>query len=129
MKKYGPAIAVILAGCLWGVINIFVKKLSAAGLDSLQIALGRLAGAAILFSLFLLIRDPSGFRIDLKDIWMFIGTGVISVVFFSLCYFYTMIRGQASVAVVLLYTSPVFVMLFSALLFKERIKINESWFY
>ena len=121
MKKATPSLAVILAGCLWGVINIFVKTLSAAGLDSLQIALGRLAGAALLFSLFLLIREPSGFRIDLKDIWMFIGTGVVSVVFFSLCYFYTMIHGQASIAVVLLYTSPVFVMLFSALLFKEMI--------
>lgn len=130
MKKAAPSLAVILAvilaGCLWGVINIFVKTLSAAGLDSLQIALGRLAGAAFLFSLFLLIREPSGFRIDLKDIWMFIGTGVVSVVFFSLCYFYTMIHGQASIAVVLLYTSPVFVMLFSALLFKERITARKA---
>lgn len=121
MKKTGAVIAVILAGCLWGVINIFVKTLSAAGLSSLQIALSRLAAAALLFSVFLLIKDPSGFRIELKDIWMFIGTGVVSVVFFSLCYFYTIVHGQASVAVVLLYTSPVFVMLFSALLFKEKI--------
>ena len=126
MKKYGPATAVILAGCLWGVINLFVKTLSAAGLGSLQIALGRLAAAALIFSVFLLIRDPSSFRIRLKDIWMFIGTGVVSVVFFNLCYFYTMIRGQASIAVVLLYTSPVFVMLFSALLFGERITPRKT---
>ena len=125
MKKAGPVIAVILAGCLWGVINIFVKTLSAAGLGSLQIALGRLAFAALIFSVFLLIRDRSAFRIDLKDIWMFIGTGVVSVVFFNLCYFYTMIRGQASIAVVLLYTSPVFVMLFSALLFREKITARK----
>ena len=126
MKKYGPATAVILAGCLWGVINLFVKTLSAAGLGSLQIALGRLTAAALIFSVFLLIRDPSSFRIRLKDIWMFIGTGVVSVVFFNLCYFYTMIRGQASIAVVLLYTSPVFVMLFSALLFGERITPRKT---
>lgn len=121
MRKNGPAIAVILTGCLWGVINIFVRTLSAAGLGSLQIALGRLAAAALIFSIFLLIKDPSCFRIRLNDIWMFIGTGVVSVVFFNLCYFYTMIHGQASIAVVLLYTSPVFVMLFSALLFREKI--------
>ena len=125
MKKYGPAIAVILAGCLWGVINIFVRTLSAAGLGSLQIALGRLAAAALIFSVFLLIRDRSAFRISPKDIWMFIGTGVVSVVFFNLCYFYTMIHGQASIAVVLLYTSPVFVMLFSALLFGEKISSRK----
>ena len=125
MKKYGPAMAVILAGCLWGVINLFVKTLSAAGLGSLQIALGRLAAAALIFSVFLLIRDRSAFRISLRDIWMFIGTGVVSVVFFNLCYFYTMIHGQASIAVVLLYTSPVFVMLFSALLFGEKISSRK----
>ena len=126
MKKAGPAVAVILAGFLWGVINVFVKNLSAAGLGSLQIALGRLAAAAAVFSLYLLIRDPSSFRISLKDIWMFIGTGIVSVVFFNLCYFYTIIHGQASIAVVLLYTSPVFVMLFSALLFRERITPRKT---
>ena len=56
MKKAGPVIAVILAGCLWGVINIFVKTLSAAGLGSLQIALGRLAFAALILAVLLVGR-------------------------------------------------------------------------
>lgn len=121
MKRHLPSLAVILAGCLWGVINIFVKTLSAAGLSPLQIALGRLAAATVIFSVFLLLRSPGSFKIDGKDLWMFVGTGIVSVVLFNLCYFYTMIRGQASIAVVLLYTSPVFVMLLSAVLFKEAI--------
>ena len=113
MKKAGPVIAVILAGCLWGVINIFVRRLSAAGLDPLQIALGRLAAAALLFSVFLLIRDPSSFRIELKDVWMFIGTGVVSVLFFTLCYCSCQRLCSLAVAAVLLYTSPAFVVIFS----------------
>jgi drug/metabolite transporter (DMT)-like permease len=52
---------------------------------------------------------------------MFVGTGIISVVLFNTLYFYTTVQSQASVAVVLLYTSPAFVMLLSAMLFKERI--------
>lgn len=52
---------------------------------------------------------------------MFIGTGIVSVVLFNTCYFYTIINSQASVAVVLLYTSPVFIMIMSAILFKEKI--------
>ncbi len=119
--KTKASVSVILAGVLWGCINLFVRRLSAAGLTSMQIALARLAAAAVLFCAFLLIRDRSRFRIDWRDLWMFFGTGVISVVFFSCCYFYTMVHGQASIAVVLLYTSPVFVMLFSSVLFKEAI--------
>ena len=64
--KTKASIAVILAGILWGCITLFVRRLSAAGLTSMQIALARLAVSAVLFSLFLLIRDPSRFRIDPK---------------------------------------------------------------
>ena len=119
--KTKASLSVILAGVLWGCITLFVRRLSAAGLTFMQIALARLAVAAVLFSVLLLIRDPSHFRIDPKDLWMFFGTGVISLDLFITCYFYTMVHGQASIAVVLLYTSPVFVMLFSAVLFKEAI--------
>ena len=56
---------------------------------------------------------------------MFIGTGIISVSLFNICYFYTIINSEASLAVVLLYTSPVFVVLISAVLFKEKITLNK----
>ncbi len=125
MTQKKPVLAVIFAGILWGIINIFVKKLSAAGIDPLQISLIRMAVAAVCFSLFVLIRDKSKFRIHFKDIWMFACTGIVSIVLFNTCYFYTTIHSQASIAVVLLYTSPVFVMIFSAVFFKEKITMKK----
>lgn len=121
MKQTKPVLAVIAAGVLWGIINLFVKQLSAVGIDPLQISLIRMAIAAVCFSLFVLIKDKSKFKIRLKDIWMFACTGIVSIVLFNTCYFYTTIHSQASIAVVLLYTSPVFVMIFSAIFFKEKI--------
>lgn len=121
MKKHICEIEVILAGILWGVISIFIKKLSAAGIDALQISLVRLTVASVALMVPMLIIDRSALRIRLKDIWMFVGTGIVSVTLFNTCYFYTMINSQASIAVVLLYTSPVFIMIFSAFLFKEKI--------
>lgn len=118
-------IAVLLSGVLWGVINIFIKNLSARGLDALQISMIRMTVAVIVFPLAVLIKDRSRFRIRLKDIWIFACTGIISVVLFNTCYFYTMINSQASVAVVLLYTSPIFVMLLSALFFREKITFQK----
>lgn len=120
-----PVISVLLAGILWGVINIFIKRLSAGGLDALQISAIRMTVAVIVFSLFVLIKDRSKFRIRLRDIWIFACSGIISVVLFNTLYFYTMINSQASVAVVLLYTSPIFVMLISALVFKEKITFQK----
>lgn len=115
------ALQVIASGILWGGINLFIKPLSAAGLTSLQIAMVRMIVATLGFGGFTLLRNPDAFRIELRDLWMFIGTGVVSVTLFNLCYFYTIIHGQASVAVVLLYTSPVFILLLSAPLFGEKI--------
>ena len=121
MKQLRPVLAVIAAGVLWGIINIFVKTLSAAGIDPLQISAIRMIIAAICFSLFVLIYDRSKFRIQIRDIWLFVCTGIVSIVLFNTCYFYTMIHSQASIAVVLLYTSPVFVMILSAICFKEKV--------
>ncbi len=121
MKSTLPVLSVILAGVLWGIISFFIKALSGGGLDAMQITLVRLAVSAPLLTLAVACLDRSKLRIRPKDLWMFVGTGIISIVLFNICYFYTMIHSQASVAVVLLYTSPVFIMLLSAVLFRERI--------
>ena len=119
--RFKAAASVLLAGTLWGTISLFVKPLSAAGLDSLQIAAVRMIVAATLFSGWIAVRKPALLRIRLRDCWLFVGTGVCSVTLFNICYFYTIIRSEASVAVVLLYTSPIFILLLSALLFHEKI--------
>lgn len=125
MQRQKATISVLLAGILWGIISIFIKKLSAAGLTSLQISTVRMIVASITFLIVSLLWDPKKLKIRLKDLWMFIGSGIISVTLFNVFYFYTMIRSQASIAVVLLYTSPIFVMLFSAVLFQERITLQK----
>jgi drug/metabolite transporter (DMT)-like permease len=58
--------------------------------------------------------------IKVKDIWCFIGTGALSVSFFNFCYFKTITLTSLSVAAVLLYTAPAFVMIMSSFLFKEE---------
>lgn len=125
MKQTKPVLAVIAAGILWGIINLFVKRLSSSGIEPLQISLIRMLIAAVCFSLFVLIKDRSKFKIKANDLWMFACTGIVSIVLFNTCYFYTTIHSQASIAVVLLYTSPVFVMIFSAIFFHEKITIKK----
>ena len=118
---FAASAAVLGAGVLWGVINLFVRTLSAEGLSALQISMVRMIVSAAVVWGGLLLLDRKHLRVRVRDLWMFAGTGIVSIVLFNVFYFDTMISGQASVAVVLLYTSPVFVMLLLALLFRERI--------
>lgn len=115
----------ILAGVLWGCISIFIKTLADLGLSSIHVMFIRATLSAVMLFFFLLIKDRSLLKIKLRDLWMFIGTGVVSLSFFSLCYFTTILEVGASVAVILLYTSPIFVLILSVLLFKEKINARK----
>lgn len=121
MNKKLSSLFVILAGVLWGIISIFVNYLADNGFSSVEICFARIFSCAIMLFLFLLCYKKELLKIAPRDIWMFVGTGIVSLTLFSLCYFTTIIKIDASVAVSLLYTSPVFIMLLSALLFKEKI--------
>ena len=119
MKKTAP-IMIILAGTLWGSMGLFVRKLNAAGLHSMEIVSLRSVVTTLLMGIFLLCYHKELFKIRIRDLWCFVGTGVFSIVFFNYCYFKTMTFSSLSVAAVLLYTAPSFVMLFSFFLFGEK---------
>ncbi|MBQ6904196.1 MAG: DMT family transporter, partial [Lachnospiraceae bacterium] len=114
-------LSVVGAGVLWGIISLFIRPLSDAGLTSVRITAVRMIVGSVVLVVFTAARSRDKLRIRLRDLWMFVGTGVVSTAVFNFCYFYTIIHSEASVAVVLLYTSPVFILLLSALLFRERI--------
>ena len=112
---------VVLAGCLWGTTGLFIKELNMAGLTSMQICELRAAITALVMLLLTVCIKPSLLRIRLRDIWIFLGSGVGSILFFNYCYFNAIQASGMAVAATLLYTSPVFVMLLSLPLFGEKI--------
>ena len=123
--KLRPVLAIMAAACLWGFIGWFSYVLMFYGFSPLQVTAVRTVIGAVFMTVLLLIRSPQLLKIRLRDIWMFIGTGIISVVLFNLFYLITFSLSSLSVAVMLLYTAPVFVMLLSLLLFKERLTFSK----
>ena len=115
------SILIILAGCFWGSMGIFVRKLGTYGFDSLQIVSIRVTLAALFFSVVLLIKDRSGFKISLHDLPLFLGLGFGSILFFTVCYFTAITMMSLSTAAILLYTSPVWIMLMSVIFFHEKL--------
>lgn len=119
-RNIGPVL-IILAGCFWGSMGIFVRKLGEYGFTSVQIVSIRVTLAAVFFSLLLLIKDRSGFRISWRDVPLFLGLGFGSILFFTVCYFTAITMMPLSTAAILLYTSPIWIMLMSVLFFRERL--------
>ena len=79
---------IIGAAALWGLIGHFVKTIAAQGFSSMQIVALRSMASATCITLVLLWRGLGQLRIALRDIWMFVGTGIFSLVFFNFCYFF-----------------------------------------
>ncbi len=125
MKKAAP-LFVILAGCLWGSMGIFVRGLSSYGFTSLEIGALRVFGALLFLGMGIFLYNKKLLRVRIKDLWCFVGTGIVSIVFFNFCYFTTIQLTSLSVAAVLLYTAPVFVTVMSIFLFKERFHMNKA---
>ena len=120
-KKTLASIMVILGGVFWGVVSIFVNKLNSYNLEALDIAVLRMFFAAVIFSAFVLIKDKKLFIIKKKDLKFFLLNGLCSGLLFNGLYFYTIIKSEASIAVMLLYTSPIFVFILTRVSFKARI--------
>lgn len=120
-----PTISLLLAATLWGLTGIFVRNLTAMGLSTFDMIFFRSSVTAISMFIYLLLTDRSKLKIDIKDWWYFFGTGVLSFLLFGFCYFYTIKNASMSLAAILLYTSPFFVIIMARIFFKEKITAGK----
>lgn len=125
-RKILAPICIISAGALWGIIGLFSNPLSDMGLDSIQITELRCMVTAIVLVCIVFIKDKTLLKIKIADVWMFIGTGIISIVFFNVCYFISIQESSLAVACTLLYTGPCFVMIISCILFHEKFTTKKG---
>lgn len=125
MKKNLAILSAIFAGIFWGTTGIFVRILAGYGMDSVQITCIRLITSAIFMSVFLFFRDRNLFKIRLNDLPFFLASGVISIFCTSIFYFKTISLVSVSIACVLMYTAPIFVLIFSVIFFREKITLKK----
>ncbi|WP_373895864.1 DMT family transporter [Virgibacillus natechei] len=118
---------IIIGAGLWGTIGWYVKHLYAFGFTPMEVVTLRAWSSAILLLLYLVIASPKKLKLHTpKDIKYFLGTGILSIIFFNYCMFTAIELSTIPVATALLYTAPAFVTIMSFFLFKEpmtRMKI------
>ena len=125
MKKYA-SLLIVAAGACWGCLGIFVRNLNVFGIESIEIVEVRSIVCTLVFGTVILVKDRKLFHINPRHLWCFLGTGIVGITFFNMCYFLTIKTASLSVAAVLLYTAPIFVMIFSAALFREPVTKRKA---
>ena len=120
MKRFA-GLLIVLAGCFWGIMGVFVRTFTANGFTTMQIAALRLTVAAVAMVLLLCLSRPKLLKIHIKDLPLLAVLGIVSIGLMGVLYFTTIQWSTMSVAAVLLYLSPAAVLLMSAVFFKESI--------
>ena len=113
--------SIMTAGILWGCMGLFNRGIADLGLGATSVMIIRNLGACILMGLIFLVVDRSIFPIKLRHLPYFVGTGIGSVMLMTLFYFQSQQTNSLAVAAILLYTAPAFVVILSAILFKDKI--------
>lgn len=125
MRRVLPFLMIALGAALWGLIAFFVRGLRDIGFTSMEIVTIRVTIAAICLFIIGSIQFRDQLKIKYKDIHLFVGTGILSIVFFNWCYFTAITQMDISIAVILLYTSPAFVTLLSFFFLKEPLYFKK----
>lgn len=119
MRRKG-LVYIISASVLWGTSGIFVHYLAPYGVTSLQMTFIRGLVSFICIGVYILFTDRSIFKTNTKELILFFGSG-ISFFMTATCYFHSMQLTSISTAVVLMYTAPIFVMIYSVTFLGEKL--------
>ena len=117
----GACASILLSAALWGIIGLWNRRLMAGGFSPTDIVVVRNFGGMVLLAGIFAVKDRSVFRVKREHLKYFFGTGIVSVLLFTVCYFNCQKLCSLAVASILLYTAPSFVVLLSALLWKEPV--------
>ncbi len=115
---------IIAAGILWGTSGIFVHFLAPFGYSSLQMPAMRGVVSALSMCAFLLFKDRSLFKASHSELVLFACSG-ISMFITASAYYAAMQKTSIATAVVLMYTAPIFVMIYSVLFLGEKLNAKK----
>lgn len=120
-KGWIGTIQIITAAICWGTLGIFSTYLNQAGFDGLQIAILRIVTAASIVLAMLPKLWPLLIKLTPSQWWALALQSLIGMLGMTVCYVFAVIYIGAGPAVALLYTAPIFSLLFSHFLLAEHI--------
>lgn len=124
LKKIVP-IFPILAGILWGATGIFIRKSTELSMNNITIVSSKAVTASVIMFVSIFLYNKSLIKIHLKDIFIFISAALIGMLGVNIFFNESVSFLSLSLAAVLLSLSPIFVLLLSYFLYKEKITLKK----
>ena len=113
-------IFIVLAGIFWGTSGIFVHFLAPYGFSSIQMTAMRATVSFVVMAVYVVIKNRGLFFAKPKEILLFFGSG-LSFLLTATFYYTSMQLSSVATAVVLMYTAPAIVMVYSVLFLGEKL--------
>jgi drug/metabolite transporter (DMT)-like permease len=110
----------MLAVFFWGGSAPIGKYLIVTRFDTLILAQTRTSLAGILLLLYFLFTDRSIFHVQRKDVWKFGIVGVVGIAITNYTYYFTAKESTVATAILVQYTAPVWIVLYSVFVMKEE---------
>lgn len=117
---------VILGASCWGMTGMFVQELYEYGLTPWQVVTLRLTTASLILLGLLGLFHPAKLKVHVRDLPHLFLLGIISIAFFNFFYFIVIERTTIAIAVVFIYTSPIFASLIARVLFGETLTFRKG---
>ncbi|WP_416150802.1 DMT family transporter [Salipaludibacillus sp. HK11] len=124
-KAVAYALVISGAAC-WGLTGMFVQNLYEYGFTPWQVVTARLSISSIILFFILFLFSRESLQVKLKDLPYFFVLGVVSIALFNWFYFAVMERSTVAIAVVFIYTSPIFAAIIARFLYKEKVTPQKS---
>ncbi len=119
--KYRGLMLLLIAVAFWGTAAPFGKYLILTRFDTLTITQARASLAFVLLSLYFVFSDHRMFRIQIRDIWKFALLGIAGLATTNFTYYFTVKESTVATAILVQYTAPVWVLLYSVWILKDEI--------
>lgn len=118
--KIKAFVFIIIAGVLWGTSPLFVNYLSPRGFSSVELTSVRALTTGVVLGFLILFTKRSKFRATPVNLLLFVLNGAAFVGTASF-YFQGIKMTSSATAVVLMYTAPIYVLVFSVIFLGERL--------
>lgn len=111
----------VLCPCLWGIMGIFVRNITSTGIGVVDVSFFRCAASGLLLLLLFALTKPRVLKISWRGRLTCACYGIVSYSLSFVAYSISVSRIPVAVATILMFLCPVWVTLFSVLLFHDKV--------
>lgn len=123
-RSKGIILAVTTA-VMWGIMGIFVRDLSHNQFTNIEISFFRCALAGAAYFIFLLLTKPSSLKVNIKGLVICVLYGAVAYSISFVSYSVSVSRIPVGVATVLMFMSPIWVVILGTVMFKEKLQKSK----